>query len=70
MKDFGGTTLLALGVALVVALLTLIPFILMLLLGALGHAFHEPHLYVSFWQSILLVFLVSFIGAFFGGGRK
>lgn len=57
----------SLVIAIVIAMFSLAPWLLMLLLGALGHSFHQPGLCISFWQSVLIVFILSLVGSFFRG---
>lgn len=57
----------SLVLAIIVSVFSFIPFVLMVVMGALGHSFDNPALYISFWQSFLIVFVLSIIGSFFRG---
>lgn len=60
------------GLALLVAAFIFASFafsgwLLMLVFGALGHAFGVEAFFISFWQSVLLVAALSLVGSFFRG---
>lgn len=42
-----------------------IGWLVMLSLGALGHIFGVDALFISFWNSVIVALVLSFIGSFF-----
>lgn len=44
------------------------PFLLMVLIGAAGHIFNQPALFISFWQAVIIYLLLWLLGSFFRGG--
>lgn len=45
-------------------------WVLMLLSGAVGHAFSAPAFFISYGQSVLIAVVLGFIGSFFKGSKS
>ena len=58
------------GIAIVVAVLAVVSFVDMVLIGATGHIFELDKLFISYWDSVIVVAVLSFIGSFFTRGSK
>lgn len=57
---------LSLVLFIVLAVLVSTAFIIMLLSGAIGHAFDAPSFFINFWQATLVVIALAVVGSFFG----
>lgn len=58
------------GIAIFIGIVALSAWGLMALSGALGHAFEQGKLFISYGQAFLVTLALMFIGNFFSKGSK